>query len=205
MLKALLIVDIQNDFMPNGSLAVAKADEIVPLINELQDAFNCVIASKDWHPENHASFAAMHQKKPGDLIQLDGIEQILWPIHCVQNSPGSDFFPSLETDKIQKIFYKGVEQRVDSYSCFFDNARKKDTGLHTWLSKESIAELFICGLASDYCVKYTVLDALSLGIKVNVIEDACRAVNKTDGEKAMQEMSEKGASILNAQSLLSFV
>ena len=198
------MVDIQNDFLAGGALEVQNSDAIVGLANAMQDCFDCVIATQDWHPSDHASFAENHAKSPGQVIELDGLEQILWPVHCVQNTYGAAFSKNLKNDRIEKIFYKGTDSRVDSYSSFFDNARKKSTGLDDWLRQRGVEELFVCGLATDYCVKYSVLDALSLGWKVSVIEDACQAVNleKSDGMRAIKEMQSKGATILKSSSLL---
>ena len=204
-MTALLIIDVQNDFIPGGTLAVTGGDEVVPLINELQQKFNFVLATQDWHPKVHGSFAATHNKKIGEVIDLEGLSQVLWPVHCVQGSKGAEFHPDLDTSKIRKIFQKGQDLNVDSYSGFFDNGKKKDTGLGNYLKEQGITEIVVVGLATDYCVKFTVLDALDLGFKTTVVVDACRGVdlNQGDVQKALKVMEDKGAKIVNSSELLS--
>ncbi|HEV2613971.1 MAG TPA: isochorismatase family protein [Gammaproteobacteria bacterium] len=180
--KALILVDIQNDFMPTGSLGAAGGDEVVPIANQLQEKFDIVIASKDWHPENHFSFVN------------------LWPVHCVQDSFGSQFVDGLNTQKIQKIIYKGTQVEIDSYSAFFDNAHEHKTELDDYLKTLGITDIYIMGLATDYCVKYSVLDACKLGYEVNVIEDGCRAIG--DSQSAFEEMKKAGAKIIHSRELL---
>ena len=202
--QALLIVDVQNDFIPGGALAVSEGDLIVPIINQLQEKFQHVIATQDFHPSDHGSFAIQHPgKNPGEMIELAGLPQVLWPVHCVQGSQGADFHPELETKSWEMIFQKGKNPEVDSYSGFFDNARRGDTGLAAYLQENQIDTVFICGLALDYCVKFTALDAKSLGFETYLIEDATRAVNlsPTDGELAIQEMKEKGIHIISSKSI----
>jgi len=197
--KALLIIDVQNDFCENGNLAVAKASEIIPIINKLMLEHEIIIATKDWHPIDHQSFAANHTKKNiGDKIFLGNTEQVLWPQHCVQNTLGSEFHPKLNTTKINKIFYKGENKEIDSYSGFYDNDHKNSTGLYEHLDQLNIQDLYIVGLATDYCVKYSALDAKKLGFNVFVIKDACRGVeiNKGDIEKAVAEMQDAGVVII---------
>ena len=153
MKSALILVDLQNDFLPGGALAVPHGDEVIPLANELLRRFDVVVATKDWHPSDHGSFAANHKgKKPGDRIILDGIEQILWPVHCVQNTQGAEFAPLFDTSRIAQVFHKGTERNIDSYSTFFDNAHRRHTGLAHYLEKRSIKEIYLMGLALDYCV-----------------------------------------------------
>lgn len=195
-MKTLIIVDIQNDFFPGGSLGVDGAPEVIPIINALLPKFDHLIATQDWHPKDHASFAENHEgKEPGDRIEIHGVEQILWPAHCVQNTKGSEFVAELEIDKFEKIFHKGTDRELDSYSSFFDNERKRSTGLGEYLKEKGLQDIYICGVATDYCVKYSVLDALDLGFTVTVIQDACKAVNlkPLDGENAIEEMIAKGA------------
>lgn len=202
-MDALLIVDVQNDFLPGGALAVTGGDEVIPVINQLlKKPFDLVVASKDWHPKDHSSFAATHHKKVGEVIDLNGMEQILWPIHCVQDSQGAEFPSSLHSQSFEKIFYKGVDKEIDSYSTFYDNGHKRSTGLQDYLQEKGVTRLYIAGLATDYCVKYTVLDAAKLGYEIFVIEDACRGVNlhPQDSQKALQEMSHY-ASIIYSESL----
>lgn len=203
-MKALILVDIQNDFCPGGALAVKEGDQIIPAINKLQNKFNLVIATQDWHPAEHESFAKKHNKSPGELIDLYGIEQILWPDHCVQNTRGADFHPGLELKQINKIIQKGANSKVDSYSGFFENDQKTATELKNYLKEQKVTEVYICGLATDYCVKFTALDAQNLGFKTNVISDLCRAVNLSpdDEEKALQEMKNSGVSIIKSRDLI---
>ena len=204
-MKALLLVDLQNDFCPGGALEVQEGDLVIPIANRLMEHFDIVVASKDWHPANHGSFAANHMwRKPGQEIELNGLPQILWPIHCVQESFGSEFHPSLNQAPIQHIVYKGTDSGIDSYSAFFDNGKKKSTGLADWLSEQQITELYILGLATDYCVKYTALDARGLGIPTKVIRDACRAVNLSpdDEAKAYQEMEAAGVEMIQSKNLM---
>ena len=205
MKKALILVDIQNDFCPGGALAVNDGDKIVNVVNSIIDKFDNVIATQDWHPLDHVSFASNNQdKKVGDLIDLNGISQVMWPNHCVQNSYGSEFVKELKTEKITKVFKKGTDLNVDSYSGFYDNDHKKSTGLGDYLKNEKINEVYITGLATDYCVKYTVLDALNLGIKTNLVIDAVRGVNLSpdDSENAIKEMEKAGAKIIKSSQII---
>ena len=204
-MKALLLVDLQNDFCPGGALEVQEGDLVIPIANQLMEHFDIIVASKDWHPADHGSFAANHMwRKPGQEIELNGLPQILWPIHCVQESFGSEFHPGLRQAPIQHIVYKGTDPGIDSYSAFFDNGKKKSTGLADWLSEQQVTELYILGLATDYCVKYTALDAIGLGITTKVIQDACRAVNLSpeDEVKAYQEMEAAGVELIQSKNLL---
>jgi len=197
-MDALLLVDIQNDFMPGGALAVQNGNEVVPMANRLMARFDLVIATKDWHPANHMSFAVRHEgKHVGDMIQLNGLPQILWPIHCIQGTRGSEFAPDLNTRDIDKVFTKGSDPGIDSYSAFFDNGHRQSTGLEDYLLVEGVSTLHVAGLATDYCVKFTVLDALQLGFKTHVVTSACRAVNLDEGDEhmALREMEEAGAII----------
>src|SRR5947207_9776261 len=181
-MNALIIVDLQNDFLPGGALAVPRGDEVISLANELQQRFDLVVATQDWHPPNHGSFAANHpRKRPGDLIDLDGLPQILWPVHCVQNTVGAAFVPALEMKQVAEVFQKGTNPRIDSYSSFFDNGHAKATGLADFLKARRVTDVFIAGLTTDYCVKFSALDAIQLGFKTHVIEEACRGVNLRQG------------------------
>ena len=203
-MNALIIVDLQNDFLPGGALPVPHGDEVILLANELQRRFDLVVATKDWHPPNHGSFAANHRgKKPGDRIMLDGIEQILWPVHCIQNTGGSEFASSFDTNRVAHIFHKGINPQIDSYSTFFDNAHRRHTGLAHYLEKRSIKEIYLMGLALDYCVKYSVLDARHLGLNTHVILDGCRGIELEIGdiERALEEMKQAGATILKSGDL----
>ncbi|MFI0435336.1 MAG: bifunctional nicotinamidase/pyrazinamidase [Parachlamydiaceae bacterium] len=204
-MKALLLVDLQHDFLPGGALGVNNGGAIIPLINEMiHYPFDLIVATKDWHPADHRSFASHHQgKKPGDIIHLGGIEQILWPDHCLQGAEGSEFAPGWDTTKIDKVIYKGTDPFIDSYSSFYDNGHRKQTGLENYLREKGVQQLFIAGLATDYCVKYSVLDALKLGFRTYVIVDACRGVNldPQDSEKALQDMRKGGAVLLSFRDL----
>lgn len=204
-MKALIIVDVQNDFCPGGSLAVSDGHTVVPVINRIRKRFEHVIATKDWHPRNHASFASSHPgKKPGDIIDLHGTAQILWPDHCVQETIGSDFKKGLDIRSSDKIIFKGTDPRLDSYSGFFDNDKKSKTQLDIILKKNNSAEIYIAGLATDYCVKYTVLDGLALGYTVFVMRDAVRGVNLKSGDSddVLQEMAKKGAHIIESNAVI---
>ncbi|PYL22859.1 MAG: bifunctional nicotinamidase/pyrazinamidase [Verrucomicrobia bacterium] len=203
-MNALIIVDLQNDFLPGGALAVPHGDEVVPLANKLQGRFELVLATQDWHPADHGSFAANHPgKKPGDRIILDDIEQILWPVHCVQNTHGADFAPSFDTSLIAHVFHKGIDPRIDSYSTFFDNAHRRRTGLGEYLKERSINDVYLLGLALDYCVKYSALDARHLGFNTHIILDGCRGIGLAPGDidRAIDEMTEAGAILLQSHDL----
>ena len=203
-MKTLLLVDLQNDFMPGGPLAVPGGDQIIPIINQLIPKFPLVVASQDWHPANHLSFAVNHPgKKVGEVILLDDIEQILWPVHCVRDTNGAEFVANLNKKPIEKVFHKGTDERIDSYSAFFDNSRRKSTGLADFLRSSGVEELYIAGVATDYCVLYTVLDAIELGFKVCVITDACKAINLSpeDEDEAFMSMNEEGAILLTSSVL----
>jgi nicotinamidase/pyrazinamidase len=200
-MKTLIIVDLQNDFLPGGALPVPHGDEVIPLANELQRQFNLVVATKDWHPPDHGSFAANHPgKKPGDRIILDGIQQILWPVHCVQNTHGAEFAPAFDTSRIAHVFHKGIERNIDSYSTFFDNAHRRHTGLADYLKKRAIKDIYLLGLALDYCVKYSALDARHLGLNTYVILDGCRGIELEPGDidRALDEMKRVGAVLVQS-------
>ncbi|GHB25726.1 bifunctional nicotinamidase/pyrazinamidase [Mongoliitalea lutea] len=204
-MKALIIVDVQNDFIPGGALAVNEGDQIVPLINKIQAKFDFIVATQDWHPANHGSFAANHKgKKVGEFIDLNGVNQFLWPVHCVQGTTGAEFHADLDSSAWKAIFQKGTNPLVDSYSGFYDNNKQGDTGLSAYLKNAGVSELFVCGLATDYCVKFTVLDGLSEGFAVNLIADATRAVNIKEGDfdAAIEEMRTAGAMIVQAKELI---
>lgn len=195
-LKALIVVDVQNDFLPGGALPVKEGDKIIPLINQLLDQdFDVKIATKDWHPKNHLSFAVNHGKQPGETVMINGKEQILWPVHCVQDTAGAAFPTTLNADKVERIFYKGVDKTIDGYSTFYDSGDDRSTGLAEYLKKKNVTEVYVVGLATDYCVKFSVLDAAKLGFHTFVITDACRAINlhPNDEERSLQEMRQAGA------------
>lgn len=204
-MRALILTDIQNDFCPGGALAVAEGDQVVAPANRLAAAYPLVVATQDWHPADHGSFAANHPgRQPGEVIDLHGIDQILWPVHCVQNTPGAAFRTDLDTTRIAAVFAKGTDPRVDSYSGFFDNDHRRATGLGDFLKTRGACELAICGLATDYCVKFTALDALALGFAVTLVTDACRGVNlqPDDSGKALAELVVKGARLCTSAELL---
>ncbi len=204
MSKALLLIDIQNDFLPGGALAVPEGNTIIDVVNELQQKFNLVIATQDYHPADHGSFAANHPgKKVGEVITLEGLTQILWPVHCVENTEGAAFARSLDVSRLNKVFKKGRDRLVDSYSGFFDNGKLKSTGLDDYLVKAGVDEVYIAGLATDYCVKFTAIDAFELGFQTYVIDDATRAVNLMPGdfEKSLQEMKDLGIQIIKSAEL----
>ena len=205
-MKALILVDLQNDFCPGGALAVPEGDEVIPVVNRLLPHFELVLATQDWHPADHGSFAAMHEgKKPGDLIELAGMSQVLWPVHCVQNTPGAALHANLNRQPIAKVFRKGTDRTIDSYSGFFDNARRKATGLGDYLKAQAVRELYICGLATDYCVKFTVLDAVDLGWKTHLVEDACRGIDLRAGDvqRAIEQMKAKGVDVVASSDIVS--
>ena len=196
--RALLLIDLQYDFMPGGALAVPKGDEVIEVANRLIPEYELVVASQDWHPANHQSFASQHTgSQPGDLIELDGLEQILWPDHCVQGSRGAALHADLRLAGDAKVFRKGQDERVDSYSAFFDNARRHSTGLEEWLRSHEVEELHLMGLATDYCVKFSALDAADLGVRTHVIAEGCRGIDLKPGDvvKALEEMRQAGVTI----------
>lgn len=204
-MKALLIVDVQNDFLPGGALAVNDGDQVIPVINALQDHFDLIVATQDWHPSDHGSFAANHpDRKVGDFIDLNGVQQILWPVHCVQGSEGAEFHADLNKDNWAAVFQKGTQQNVDSYSGFFDNNRQGDTGLSAFLKGKDVDEIYVCGLATDYCVKFTVLDGLTEGFTTYLIADATKAVNlqAEDYARALNEMELNGAHIITSNDII---
>ena len=199
--RALLLVDLQNDFCAGGALAVADGDSTIDVANLLIRAAkilgDTVVASQDWHPANHGSFASQHGVEPYSQGMLDGLPQTFWPDHCVQGSDGAEFHPLLTQQDIDAVFRKGESVNIDSYSAFFDNGHRQKTGLDAWLREHEINELIVLGLATDYCVKFTVLDALALGYTVNVITDGCRGVNiqPQDSANAFMEMAAEGATL----------
>jgi nicotinamidase/pyrazinamidase len=204
-MDALIVTDIQNDFLPGGALAVPEGDRIIPVTNRLMPHFDLVVATQDWHPPDHGSFAATHGRKIGELIDLYGLPQILWPVHCVQETPGAAFAPGLDTRRVEGVFRKGVDRNIDSYSAIYDNGHRRSTGLAEFLKKRGVSDVYLVGLATDYCVKFTALDAIAEGFKVHVIEDACRGVNlkPDDVAAALEEMRGKGISITSSDTILS--
>lgn len=203
MTQALLLVDIQNDFIPGGSLAVPGGDLVVPVANALRTKFGLVVATQDWHPPDHGSFASNHPgTNPGELGELGGLPQIYWPDHCVQGTHGSWFDAALDLHGVT-VFRKGTDPGIDSYSAFFDNGHRKATGLGDFLRASGVRETVILGLATDYCVKFTALDARGLGFEVTVVEDGCRGVELAPGDsaRAFEAMREAGARIVRSGEL----
>ncbi|MDH3679673.1 MAG: bifunctional nicotinamidase/pyrazinamidase [Acidimicrobiia bacterium] len=197
-MKALILIDIQRDFLPGGALAVADGDAVVPVANELIDQHELVIATQDWHPADHRSFASQHEgREPGEVIDLDGLDQVLWPDHCVQGTDGAAFAPGLDVDRIDHVVRKGTDRDVDSYSGFFDNARRKRTELEDLLHRLDVDEVELIGLATDYCVQFTALDAADLGFRTAVVAAGCRAVDLVagDGDRALDAMRAAGVDV----------
>ncbi len=202
--RTLIVVDVQNDFLPGGALPVPEGHLVVPLINRLMPHFDLVVATQDWHPPDHISFAANHPgKEPGDVITIDGIRQTLWPVHCVQDTPGADFAPGLNTAEFDHIVRKGTDPRIDSYSGFYDNDHRHSTGLGEYLKDQNVSEVYIAGLATDYCVRATALDACRLGFETFVVLDACRGVDLQPGDvdRAVEEMRKAGAKTVRVDDL----
>jgi len=205
-MNCLVLVDIQNDFLPGGALAVPDGDAVIPVANRLQSLFPLVVATQDWHPANHGSFAANHPgRKVFEQIELNGLPQTLWPVHCVQGTPGAELAPTLRRERIAKIFPKGTDPGIDSYSGLFDNGHRKSTGLGEWIKAKGVTEVFVCGLATDYCVKFTALDAVQFGFKTHFIEDASRGVNlqPNDVKNAIAEMARTGVGVVRSYELVS--
>lgn len=198
MTTALLVIDLQNDFCPGGALAVANGDDVIAVANDTMADYETVIATQDWHPADHRSFASQHQgRSPGEIIDLDGLEQVLWPDHCVQGSSGARFVNGLDQSRLTEVVQKGTDRSVDSYSGFFDNARRKATGLEAVLRNAGVDAVDIMGLATDYCVLFTALDAVDLGFRTTVIAAGCRPVELEpgDGAAALKRMEAAGVTV----------
>jgi nicotinamidase/pyrazinamidase len=201
-MKALILIDIQNDFLPGGALAVPEGDQVIPVVNQLQDHFDLVVATQDWHPAEHQSFASNHAgKKPFEVIQLQGHEQVLWPDHCVQGTAGAAMAPALWQNRVEAIFRKGMSPEIDSYSGFYDNGHLKSTGLVDYLRSKQVTQVFVAGLAGDYCVYFTAKDALVEGFKTFLIEDACRPISQAGFDQAKADLKHRGGKIIQSSVL----
>lgn len=203
-MRTLLIIDMQNDFMPQGPLPVPGGDEIIELINGLAERFELRVASQDWHPADHKSFAQNHEHgKVGQVIQVAGLHQILWPAHCVQKSLGAELVEGLRKDLVEHVIQKGTDPEVDSYSAFYDNGHRKKTPLSDLLRWKGVSKVHIAGVATDYCVKFTALDARKEGFEVVLIKDACRGVELTKGDvaAALDQMAKAGIKLAESKEL----
>ena len=203
-MRALALVDIQNDFLPGGALAVPRGDEVIAVANRVQPRFDLVVATQDWHPAGHGSFASRYPgRRPGDLGELGGLPQVLWPDHCVQGSRGAAFATALEMNRVEAIFRKGTDAGIDSYSGFFDNGHRKSTGLGDYLKGRGADEVYLLGLATDYCVRFSALDARQLGFRTFVVEDGCRGVELRPGDvaRALEEMRAAGVQVVRSADL----
>lgn len=197
-MRALILVDLQYDFLPGGALAVPDGDAVIQVANELQSRFALVVCTQDWHPPDHKSFASQHPgRQPGDRIELGGMPQTLWPDHCVQGTRGAELSMELSRTRVEAVFQKGTDPEIDSYSAFYDNAHRKDTGLPFHLQARGVDEVWLLGLATDYCVRYSAEDSLELGFRTFVVEDGCRAVDLApgDGKRALDELADLGVCI----------
>jgi nicotinamidase/pyrazinamidase len=201
-MKALILVDIQVDFTRKGKLEVPNGDDIIPVVNELQQHFDLVLATQDWHPPDHKSFASMHPgKKVFENVLLNGLPQVLWPDHCVQGSSGAEFHPSLNMTRVESIIRKGMDPEIDSYSGFFDNGHRKSTGLGGYLRERRVNALYVCGLAGDFCVFFTVKDAIGEGFQTTLIEDATRSISEEAFKNAKSEIRSLGGFITQSSQL----
>ncbi|MBO2007805.1 bifunctional nicotinamidase/pyrazinamidase [Hymenobacter negativus] len=202
-MKALLLIDIQNDFLPGGRLAVPEGDAIIKLVNDLQPQFELVVATQDWHPAGHQSFASSHAGRTQfEEIDLHGLPQVLWPDHCTQASEGAALAPALQTERIEAIFRKGMNPEIDSYSAFFDNGHRKSTGLADYLRGRGVTEVYLAGLAADYCVYFSAKDALAEGFAATIIEDATRAISAEGWEKAKADLQQQGGRLTPSTAVL---
>jgi nicotinamidase/pyrazinamidase len=202
-MKTLIIIDVQNDFMPDGPLAVPQGDMIVPVINNIQRDFGLVVATQDWHPSNHKSFASNNEgKKPFDQIEQKGRQQTLWPDHCVQGTKGAELRPALDTRRIAAIFRKGMDPDVDSYSGFYDNNQKLSTGLAGYLKEKRASEIYFCGLAADICVYFSILDSILEGFNAVLIEDASRPLYPEKFDDIKCELAKLGVRIVKSNELI---
>ena len=203
--RVLIVVDVQNDFCPGGALQIKDGDSIIPLINRIMERFDLVVATQDWHPKNQVSFASNNPgKNIYDQINISGIAQTLWPDHCIQGTKGAEFHDDLDLSKFSLILRKGMDPLVDSYSAFIENDRYTETGLAGYLKALKVREIFLCGLATDYCVYYSAMDSLRYGFRCNVIIDATRGVDLPEGSigAVVSEMKDKGISVISSDDIL---
>jgi len=201
-MKALLLIDIQYDFLPGGALAVANGDAIIPIVNSIQDRFDLVVATQDWHPKGHKSFASSHEgKQVFEQIELKGLPQVLWPDHCVQGTHGADLSDAVNWNRTEAIFRKGTSLEIDSYSGFYDNGHLKATGLSEYLKGRNITDVYVAGLAADYCVYFTAKDALQQGFNTFVIEDATKAISEDGFVQAKKDLQDKGGHVIQSSVL----
>lgn len=199
-MKALLIVDVQYDFLPGGSLEVPNGNEVIPVINELQHDFDLVVATQDWHPPHHMSFASNNEgREPFETIEVDGMEQIMWPDHCIQGSRGAEISEEVDMKHVEAIFRKGTDPRIDSYSGFFDNGHQKSTGLADYLRGRGVEEVYVTGLAGDVCVYFTVLDSLRENFRTYLINDGTRALDQDKFDKQKSEIVQKGGKVIDTR------
>ncbi len=204
-MHALIVVDIQNDFLPGGALAVPDGDATIAVANAVMPAFDVVVATQDWHPSGHHSFAVQHPgRRVGEVIEVGGVPQVLWPVHCVEDTRGAAFAEQLEVGRFTAVFRKGTDPAVDSYSGFFDNGRRHATGLGEWLRARRVTHVSVLGLATDYCVKFTALDAVDLGFHTRLIADGCRAVELAPGDaaRALAELQAAGVEVVDSAVVL---
>lgn len=202
-MNTLIITDVQNDFMAAGALEVPDAQSILSPLNQVQSAFDLVIATQDWHPYNHKSFASNHSnKQPFETIQLNGLQQVLWPDHCVQGTKGAEFHPQLDMTHVCTIFRKGMDPEIDSYSGFYDNNHRNSTGLAGYLNEKKVKNIYFAGLASDYCVYFTIQDALKHGYTCFFLEDASRAIDIQRFEELKQKLIAQGVKIIKTSEII---
>ncbi|ANQ47535.1 bifunctional nicotinamidase/pyrazinamidase [Flammeovirga yaeyamensis] len=203
-MRALIIIDVQNDFLTDGLLVVPEGEQIIPVLNNINHHFDVVVATKDWHPATHKSFARNHEdREVGEIVEVNEVPQILWPPHCVKESHGAEFPSDLNTEVIEKVFWKGTNEDIDDYSGFYDNEKLNDTGLHDFLQSKGVTEVYVAGIALDFCVKFTALDAKSLGYKTFMIEDASRGINyrPNDVQNAITDMKVSGIRVIKSYEL----
>jgi len=203
-MKALLLIDIQNDFLPGGMVEVPDGDQVIPIALQIIDLFDCVLFIRDWHPANHCSFAANHLwRKPGQNLEWKGVDQLLWPMHCIQDSFGAELAFTLPQEKIHHQVFKGTDPDFDSYSGFFDNARKNPTDLASFLHEKGIKDLYLMGLPLEFGVRYTALDAVALGFRTWIVEEGCKALNAQprDEELVWKELRDSGVSLISSSKI----